>query len=48
MSGFFGKDMQQRLQAEAEVRTDYIRQRPVRARPDACSVATMWTGSAGT
>ena len=31
MSGFFGTDMQQRLQAEAEARTDLIK-----ATPGAC------------
>src|SRR5215207_5367285 len=31
MSGFFGSDMQQRLQAEAEARADYIK-----ATPGAC------------
>ncbi len=28
MSGFFGSDMHQRLQAEAEARTDYIEATP--------------------
>src|SRR5215207_6570373 len=37
MSGFFGSDMQQRLQAEAEARTDYIK-----ATPGACQTGRMF------
>jgi RimJ/RimL family protein N-acetyltransferase len=37
MSGFFGSDMQQRLQAEAEARTDYIK-----VTPGACQTGRMF------